>query len=84
LGHSVNVASVLDAPTYWTPPDDDTDCRWLTHGVLPAVRQFLSDHRNHTVDYIPDEILWEHQEASQQDWIEIDSTVPVENCLSPQ
>ena len=45
-GKPVAVGSVLSAREYWTPAKTD-GAQWLYTEVLPSVRRFLEEHKNH-------------------------------------
>lgn len=55
---AVNVAAVLGARTYWAAPNDE-ESKWLTEKVLPAVKLFLEEHRNHhSLVYLDEDVIW--------------------------
>ncbi len=55
---------------YWNPPERERS-DWLCERVLPAVRRFLDDHREHGVVYTDDPTAC-NEEALSQGWSEID------------
>ena len=67
----VDVSSVLQADKYWHPPDG-ADSKWLYEGVLPAVKEFLSEHYDHGILFVEsgDFFALEDFEA----WIELEKS----------
>lgn len=46
----VCIDAVSASPECWNPPDEP-DSRWLKMEILPSVHAFLSEHRNHRIDF---------------------------------
>ena len=67
-GGLVCVDAVFAAPEYWNPPDEP-DALWLKAEVLPSVRVFLSEHRNHRIDFGDFDVLVGCENSL--DWLQI-------------
>jgi hypothetical protein len=65
-GKSVDIARVLAASEYWSPPDREQS-KWLYEEVFPSVRAFLEAHRQHGI------VFWEANdlpETDRLDWLQ--------------
>ena len=69
LGFEVDVDRVLQAQSYWTPPDEERS-RWLNQ-LLPEVRAFLKTHRSHSVLYAEGESFLDVENPEQVDCLHI-------------
>ncbi len=58
VGSVVNAAQILAVSDYWSPPPEDQP-DWLVHKTLPAVRDFLLTHAQHSMRYLDDRHLEE-------------------------
>jgi hypothetical protein len=47
----VNLVAVIAANEYWTPPVEPGSA-WLYEGVLPLVRSFFAEHKDHGIVYV--------------------------------
>lgn len=54
VGEAVSPSAVLAAGDYWSPPRDEHS-DWLLREVLPAVRRFFTEHREHRLLFLQEE-----------------------------
>jgi hypothetical protein len=66
----VNVEAVLACTEYWSPPEQERS-DWLCERVLPAVRRFLNDHREHGIVYTDQDVIY-NEESLYYGWSEIE------------
>jgi hypothetical protein len=66
----VDVGLVTACPEYWDPPEQERS-EWLCDRVLPAVRRFLADHREHGIVYIDEETLY-NEDSLHYNWSEVE------------
>lgn len=57
-GEAVPVPSVLNAEEFWNPPPEERSA-WLTREVLPSVRCFLEEHRDHALLFLEEDDIFE-------------------------
>ena len=69
LGKPVDVAVVLSQHDYWHPSAGEQN-EWLCQEILPTVRQFLEEHRFHSIHYVDEEFLHEQWELGYE-WREV-------------
>jgi hypothetical protein len=69
IGEPVSVEAVLAASDYWSPPAEE-ESRWLVEGVLPQVRQYMAEHRDHGILYIEDDTAFD-PEGPCADWVQV-------------
>ncbi len=67
---SVDVEAVLACMEYWNPPEPEQS-EWLCERVLPAVRRFLDDHRDHVIVYTDEAVIC-NEESLYYGWVEIE------------
>lgn len=65
----VDVERVFATNGYWDI-DDSLQSAWLRECVLPRVRVFLQEHRDHHVRYADEEWIYDQQELDES-WQEI-------------
>ncbi|WP_442483562.1 hypothetical protein [Aeoliella sp. SH292] len=68
-GEPVNIDRVLATPGYWNV-DDSLKSAWLRECVLPKVRNFLREHRDHSIRYVDEEWIYDQKELADS-WREI-------------
>lgn len=69
-GKPVIVDSVLSATAYWTPVHAESS-DWLYTEVLPSVRRFLQEHRQHKVVYGNTADFMEASGDGLLDWMQV-------------
>ena len=62
---------VLSAADYWNI-DDSPESDWLRVGVLPKVRVFLEEHREHAIRYVDEEWIYGREESGDS-WLEVET-----------
>lgn len=65
LAEPISVAKVIAAEKYWHV-DDDSESTLLRDRVLPGVRLFLGEHRNHEILYVEEDWLHERWELGYE------------------
>jgi hypothetical protein len=50
MGELFSAEAVLSASAYWEPPAEE-GAAWLVEHTLPAVREFLTQHKGHNLVY---------------------------------
>ncbi len=65
----VDVEAVSACTEYWNPPDEE-ESGWLYERILPAVRRFLDDHRDHGIVYTDEDVIYD-EESLFYGWTEI-------------
>ena len=58
LGEQFSPAVVFAASDYWQPPPEER-APWLVDHTLPAVRDFLTQHKEHTLLYLEENHLYQ-------------------------
>ncbi len=67
----VDIEAVLATAGYWTAlPEDRSE--WLIERILPAVRQFLHEHRAHGIVYTDEGALC-NEDSLYYDWSEVET-----------
>lgn len=65
----VHVDRVFSTAGYWDV-DESSDSARLRDGVLPKVRTFLHEHREHSVRYVDEMWIYDREEKGEE-WVEV-------------
>lgn len=68
---AVEIDRVFSTGGYWETDDVPTS-NWLREGVLPKVRAFLQEHREHSVLYVDEDWIY-HREDIGESWREVET-----------
>ena len=66
-GKPIDVDRVLGAQEYWS----GGGAKWLTKELLPEIKNYLSQHREHDLCYGEQENFIDHRAGSPQAWTEV-------------
>lgn len=69
-GEQVSVDAVLSAEQYWDPPKEENS-NWLYNEVLPSVRSFLENHKEHRIVFGLQEEAVAKTDDEMFDWMEV-------------